>query len=639
MSILTQLRQLEKQITRYQDQGESATEEYRTLESDYQKKLKAAKDYQSILLKDYNDYVQAQTSAESDYSKILQEKYDTYQGVLKQIDESDLKKAYDTATTKLGELSQAYDTSVSTAKETIATELSNLKGVAEETETKAGELYQAYSDTYDTALANYEEVAPGFKKALEEAETAGTELYSQYESDYSAALLTGQKEYESALQGALNQKNYAEYQLEDRMFQSEGSYTEYNARKAAAELENELAGQKWGGSFYIPTGDPSMVWQASRSLNPSTVSNFYDQESKTFNLPKYDQITLRSISSTGEIDPPKVDNPFNVFNVTLETLKGNDPDTVKQVLDLVNEGKGFKAEEVVRDYFSNTPGLDQSAMEKTIQSNLDYVSSKLSPYQTELEKRTAGYQGWLDRYNKYAGLIQNYQDLSTDTEYVTRYATEEASGSLKAYEDYVADVYTPAKEAYQAIGESPEDYATSLSAESLKTYQDYQSSTASPAATAYQDYSSSQADTLASLTAESLKTYQDYESGTYAPAKKAYEDYVEGTTLATARQDYENFIKDSGFVDRGASDAKSVYDASLQNYQNLQASYQELEKPLSQYASEISQANEKLGQLNLLLPRLQRSLRVEQDPRKREVRIGYGRSLMTSGTKRRSSVR
>lgn len=99
-------------------------------------------------------------------------------------------------------------------------------------------------------------------------------------------------------------------------------------------------------------------------------------------------------------------------------------------------------------------------------------------------------------------------------------------------------------------------------------------------------------------------------------------------------QAYENFASTSGM-----DAAKTKYEELNTKYKGLQSVYKGLEENLSVYTSQMEEATKQAQALGQQIPSLQRSLKVEQDPRKRETRIGYGRSLMTSGTKRRSSVR
>lgn len=99
-------------------------------------------------------------------------------------------------------------------------------------------------------------------------------------------------------------------------------------------------------------------------------------------------------------------------------------------------------------------------------------------------------------------------------------------------------------------------------------------------------------------------------------------------------QAYENFASTSGM-----DVAKTKYEELNTKYKDLQSVYKGLEENLSVYTSQMEEATKQAQALGQQIPGLQQSLKVEQDPRKRETRIGYGRSLMTSGTKRRSSVR
>lgn len=108
----------------------------------------------------------------------------------------------------------------------------------------------------------------------------------------------------------------------------------------------------------------------------------------------------------------------------------------------------------------------------------------------------------------------------------------------------------------------------------------------------------------------------------------------ETETFNPATQAYQNFVN-TGEVDR----LQTNYETLNTEYEGLKSAYKGIEESLSVYTAQMQEAAERSEALGQQIPGLQRSLKVEQDPRKRETRIGYGRSLMTSGTKRRSSVR
>lgn len=215
------------------------------------------------------------------------------------------------------------------------------------------------------------------------------------------------------------------------------------------------------------------------------------------------------------------------------------------------------------------------------QKYLTDLQTYVSSFQTAIETYQGNDRGqikiWSDALSVYD---KAYKDSLKDTDFVTRVAQEQSAGALKNYQNYIQNTYNP-----------------------------------------------------------SVNAYNQYASGTYNPAAQAYQNFKGSGGSQRALSEYYSLAQDKGYVDRASSQAKQVYDASAKKYKDLQTAYQSLEEPLNQYVTEATTAADQIKQLDSQLPGLQRSLKVEQDPRKRETRIGYGRSLMTSGTKRRSSVR
>ncbi len=215
------------------------------------------------------------------------------------------------------------------------------------------------------------------------------------------------------------------------------------------------------------------------------------------------------------------------------------------------------------------------------QKYLTDLQTYVSSFQTAIETYQGNDRGqikiWSDALSVYD---KAYKDSLKDTGFVTRVAQEQSAGALKNYQNYIQNTYNP-----------------------------------------------------------SVNAYNQYASGTYNPAAQAYQNFKGSGGSQRALSEYYSLAQDKGYVDRASSQAKQVYDASAKKYKDLQTAYQSLEGSLNQYVTEATTAADQIKQLNSQLPGLQRSLKVEQDPRKRETRIGYGRSLMTSGTKRRSSVR
>ena len=175
---------------------------------------------------------------------------------------------------------------------------------------------------------------------------------------------------------------------------------------------------------------------------------------------------------------------------------------------------------------------------------------------------------------------QTLSGLQADTGYVTRYAQQQSAGSLQSYQNYLQNTYNP-----------------------------------------------------------SVASYNQYASGTYNPAAQAYQDFMGSGQVQEALQSYESLAQDTGYVDRAASDTKAVYDASQQEYSRLQAAYEGMAPQLSEYSQQAETAKQQVLTLAGQAPGLQRSLAIDTEARKRGDRLGYRRSVLSRGYKRRGAAR
>ena len=448
MSILTQLRQAEKDRTRFKEIGTKATKSYQELQPKYSQAVQAAKDYQGTVTSNYEAY----------------------------------RKAYNEGV-------GAFNT-----------ELKRLKGV------------------YDSAVAS----VGSLKSARDAAAQQANKLYSSYSTAYSRGVTQGQSSYQSALTNLKSGADAAGTSYQKYLKLSNQEASKYNnllssvylsPKTYTGSVQYDLGGI--GGNIYVGGSRVTM----SRLSEDTRTGNRYDSYSN-----------LYSASASGS----EASRAF-IHRGTARTYQDS-------VYDLYTRGKRTYAQ------------YQSAAAEAQRLSNLAaQTRTQSETYSKDAQKFLGTYQTEMGKYNK----------LAADTEYVTRFAKQQSTAALNAYNQYVSNTYNPAVTRYNQA-----------------------SSNVQAAARAYNTYSA-----------------------------------------------------DRSKVDAAASAAKNVYDSSLERYRELQAGYQQLEQPLNQYATEMKDASEQIQQLNLQIPGLQRSLKVEQDPRKRETRIGYGRSLMTSGTKRRSSVR
>lgn len=247
------------------------------------------------------------------------------------------------------------------------------------------------------------------------------------------------------------------------------------------------------------------------------------------------------------------------------------------------------------------------------------------------------------------GRYDNYSNL-----YSARASGSEASrafihrGEARTYQDSVYDLYTRGKRTY-------EDYQSAVAeaqrisdlAAQTRTQSETYSKDAQKFLGTYQTemgkYNKLLADTdyvtrfAQQQSTAALNTYNQYVSNTYNPAATRYNEASSAVTAAANA--YNTYAADRSKVDAAASAAKQVYDASVSRYQDLQTAYQDLEPQLTQYSQQAETARQQVLTLAGQAPDLQRSLAIDTEARKRGDRLGYRRSVLGRGYKRRGAAR
>jgi len=221
---------------------------------------------------------------------------------------------------------------------------------------------------------------------------------------------------------------------------------------------------------------------------------------------------------------------------------------------------------------------------KTYSGYIQTAYDRIGDYQKQISNFQTGIRNNEQRITglttQISGVNTNLENLLKDTGYVTRYAQQQTGTVLSNYQDYLKNTYNP-----------------------------------------------------------SVASYNQYASGTYTPAAQAYQNFMGSGQVQQALQNYQSLAQDTGFVDRAASDTKAVYDASQQEYSRLQAAYEGMEPQLSEYTRQAETAKQQVLTLSGQAPGLQRSLAIDTEARKRGDRLGYRRSVLSQGFKRRGAAR
>jgi len=505
MSILTQLRKLEKDRTRFKEIGKTATENYQALQPKYSEAVQSAKNYQSTLTEDYNRYVRDRNQSIDSYNSDLQQRYQTYQGTVQR--GSGLESTYKAAQqelNRLGSLKDSYATQANTLYGTYSSAYSS--------GTQSGQ------QQYQTKLGDFQQQFQKIRQDYEGFESNVVQLNEQIRSQQRN--ISGQENFRNIFANSAELGGRYVVDSTNKMYRV---FTDSQNRYQSAQEYGVLGGYYKGYA------------QALGQVNDSGYGSLTE--------------AIKFLSSRGT--KTFADAVYERYQRGASTY-----DTYQATANLANTYTGYvnQANQRISGYVTNIQG-----------------------YQSDIRSNQQSMAGVIVQNR---AVDKAYQDFIGDTGFVTRIAEQQSAGALQNYQNYLQNTYNP-----------------------------------------------------------SVNTYNQYASGTYTPAAQAYQNFTGSGEVQRALSNYQSLAQDTGYVDRASSDTKSVYDASAKKYKDLQTAYQSLEEPLSQYVTEATTAADQIKQLNSQLPGLQRSLRVEQDPRKRETRIGYGRSLMTSGTKRRSSAR
>jgi len=469
------------------------------------------------------------------------------------------------------------------------------------------------------ALAGYEELAPQYNQAVERARNYQGTLtrdYNRYVQDRNQAVDTYnqqlQQRYQTyqnvTAQGAGLERSYKAAQQElNRLSgikdsaaqQANKLYGTYSSQYSAATKTGQQQYQSQLGGYQSEISNLQkniQTYQGELSGFGQGIKTSQDRIQNITKLPNFAQVyTTKSgtsyVKSGGKIYQP------GYFASTGELRLGSQVtsrDFINNIgrfdRDAFNEYKDALYDRIpstsVTDYAYNRyrSGNLSYSLYSNVAKKTQRLGTQISQYQKDIEGYLADIENKNRQIELASGAItradKSYQDLLKDTGYVTRYAQQQSAGALQNYQRYLQNTYNP-----------------------------------------------------------SVNTYNQYASGTYTPAAQAYQNFMGSGQVQQALQSYQSLAQDTGFVDRAASDTKAVYDASQQEYSRLQAAYEGMAPQLSEYSQQAETAKQQVLTLAGQAPGLQRSLAIDTEARKRGDRLGYRRSILSQGFKRRGAAR
>lgn len=752
MSVLTQLRNLQKQLELTRASGTKAKSDYTALQSRYNKAVGAAQQYQTTLTSDYQAYQDKVTSAQSAYDTELarlKKAYDTQATAL-----APYQSAYDTAVTGLKKrksvldlatgtqegAASAYNTALSTATTSADTAEAELQKTVDAARTEAGRLYGLYETKFDEVSGSRQTQATALKGAATTAQAKADELYSAYEKTYQSAAKGVQEQYEAARTLATTlQKDATSYQsgaeaelkaLDPAVQQeiaslyktSQGAYesgltsgrqqydtklsglqsavTTATTNKTTAESDlvslqesidltqarlDELSTGPYAQPLYGVVYDGPERGMVISTGGSGKIS-YYDYQAgeltrkKGQEVPIYDRRGTQTGTEFQEYKPMFDEGYYGQFifgkdlsgllNLGLSnykdyrTLEGRIRQASEQLsatqygLERLKRDVGKKQYAVYTA--SNALSSAESSLKDFTTTNKDkevyamkyadtQAASALKAYEDYVDTNAPNFRSAMSLYEQTQARANEAAKTAVDLESTgeTRIA-ELAGSSLKTYEDYVAKTLNPAVSAYEDYTAGSDDAISQATKDLLSDYTTYRDETLNPAITALTDYQAGRETQITDSAADLYKSYQTsqksydealanyntYVKDTYNPAAKALQDFLDTSEYQASVSAYNTLAEDTGYVDRAASDVKKTYDASSQQYANLQAAYQQLEPDLNTYAQQMGQAEKDITGFLAQVPGLQRSVAIDQEARKRGVRQGYRQSILTARNRR-----
>jgi len=407
-------------------------------------------------------------------------------------------------------------------------------------------------------------------------------LYGTYSSQYSAATKTGQQQYQSQLGG----------------YQSEISNLQKNIQSYQTDIANKNKGIELFQGYIQDTQANRLFY---KTYTGRTGTTYLVKPEKS----KYAKHTIYELTGVTGLGNP-ITGPGMTISDLYKSMGSNiDWNKIGDYYDVTYnyQTKGKSYTDYVYDQYRS--GQTNYQRYKNAVSSVQKLNNNIQRYLDTI----AGKQAQIENRNRQIELAsgaitradKNYQDLLKDTGYVTRYAQQQSAGALQNYQRYLQNTYNP----------------------SVNTYNQYVSGTYNPAAQAYQNFMGS------GQVQQALRDYQSF------AGDRNYADRASASQLKA----YQDYAADTGYVDRAASDTKAVYDASQQEYSRLQAAYEGMAPQLSEYSQQAETAKQQVLTLAGQAPGLQRSLAIDTEARKRGDRLGYRRSILSQGYKRRGAAR
>ena len=487
----------------------------------------------------------------------------------------DRNQAVDTYNTELKKRYSAYQSAYQGAANQYNVELQRRKSVYENISAQGSGLERSYQ------VAQQElNRLRGIKDA---AAQQANKLYGTYSSQYSAATKTGQQQYQSQVSG---------YQSQISNLQKEAQGYSANITALTEDIQTQQDKIQRQQNY------------ANRYLNKPELGGRYvvDSTNKIYRVFRDDRNRYQSAQEY---------KPFSSgFALALGKVTDSGYGSLNNVIKSLSRYQNLTFADAVYERYRRGASsyYTYQAAANRAQSYSNIVQGaydKIGGYQKQISNFQTGITNNRQRITnlgtQITGINTNLQNLLKDTGYVTRYAQQQSAGALQNYERYLQNTYNP----------------------SVNTYNQYVSGTFNPAAQAYQNFMGSGQVQQALRDYQSFAGDRDYANRASASQLKAYQDYA----------------ADTGFVDRAASDTKAVYDASQQEYSRLQAAYEGMVPQINEYSQQAETAKQQVLTLAGQAPGLQRSLAIDTEARKRGDRLGYRRSILSQGYKRRGAAR
>ena len=504
------------------------------------------------------------------------------------------------------------------------------------------EFYQSnYKPAYDAAFAykpTVDKKYSAYRQAFDAAKGEYDRMFSREKADYQAAIKTSNELYSHYQAAGQNLKTYQRQNLDpyeaEYARRTTAYTTAYDKAIKGAEGQYTQQANQLLRNLNVAKGNLGKEYTTTQKAKTEAYNVSYDKADKA--LTDYNKthvsdmfyVNQQGIGNTVYNPAKKVVQRYdsaryvgdNRFEYTIAGKKYN----IKQAPSSFDVSFQFQVQDEVKLY-----NFYQQVIQEGNRDRFGIPSYVDKDY---LQRKEKTIKGWLEPET---GLVDRFKSIGESR----RAKAAEAYTSVEAL---ISQKDIAEKSLRDFVSVSQEDYVFARTGKEREAYQDFTATSledfAKPIATAASKQQYTEMQEYVSTLNQARQGYNQYKANTFDVAYNRYNQYLQGD-LATAKQNYLQVANDTGFIDRRSGSQKAEYLSSKTKFDELKANYQQLEPVLSRLQSDYETSVAGLGDMRSDIARLEKSVKIELDPRKSGVRVGRRESLLTSGSKRAGAAR